>query len=221
MPGRNLVLLTALLATLIGGFATVYLIADLTEVRVQQTIVAGVFLASGWVLTFLLRELSNELARKQSSIDAQEVFRAEIMDYSEALNDKRHDMSIAKVRDEIIAAGDGKNAIYKFVPRISSPVVFEARATDITLLPEVAIDNVVQFYSILSDVTIFAEDLGRDEFKNWPAETRANALFDYFELRRSCYDVSCNALADLEYIKIKRKRTWTIGKVLGVTPYDA
>lgn len=221
MRVRKRILLFAVFFFLVILSGVFILEADLSDTRVQQAFIAGTFLAAGWVLTFILREISADIVREQDSIDVQEVYRAEIFDYSEALEDNNSAQIRKTLSAKIKAAGDGKSKYQPFVPKISPPVIFHARAADITLLPEQCIDNVVQFYSMLSDVSTFAIDLMTPEFRQQAATSRAQAFEDYYEMRETCHRIACEALADLGDVKSARNSSRkSLGWIMGVTCHD-
>ncbi|MGY6632371.1 MAG: hypothetical protein ACXIU8_01315 [Alkalilacustris sp.] len=187
-------------AALVGGLvaALVAVRPDLSDHRVQQAALAGAVVGVGWFVTFILREFGAVTARTRRRQDVELALRAEIFDYTEALDDGDPVAEADALRDVVLAAGDKRRAAYlPYFPRISPPVVFEAVRDDLPTVSSFAMDSIVQFYSMLSDITSFAEDLRSPEFQTLPAARRVVAYADYLEMRGTTVRIGLHAIDQL------------------------
>lgn len=166
---------------------------DRDDARIQQALIAGSFLAAGWLLTFFLRELSAHLAEVEKSEDLQETLRAEIFDYSYSLDD---DLEAAVTELELaVAAGEAAGTPYHpYFPRVSEPVIFNALVGDIYLLPAKVTDHVVQFYAQLSDIRLMVEDLQSEAYRGLNATRRLQGYRDYLDIRATGAELAQDAV---------------------------
>lgn len=159
-----------------------FLGVDFSNIKIQQALLAGGLVATGWIVTFGLRELQVYLERRQKSIDLQYALRGEIYDYSEMFDDGNVDDIIQELENRL-KEKDGVNP--PFFPLISEPVVFNNLVSEIYFLPQNVIDDVVQFYSMLSDVRLLAEDFRTDPFIELSNAGKLDAYGDFVELREN------------------------------------
>ena len=195
-PAGLLWLSAFLVAGLVGVLLAVQ--PDLSDRRVQQAALAGTVLAVGWFVTFLLRELGTINARSRRRKDVELALRAEIFDYTEALDDGDPVAEADALHQKVIDAGDGKKTAHiPYFPQISPPVVFQAVRDDLPTVSSAAIDSLVQFYSMLSDITSFAEDLRNPAFQRLAAARRVVAYTDYLEMRATAVRIGLDAIERL------------------------
>jgi len=158
---------------------------DFSEARLQQAVVAGAFLAAGWIVTFAFREAGILAERRQKRDDLMLALRAEIFDYSEMLRDE-FDSEITALEHAVATDPD----YHPFFPMVSDPVIFQALSADAHMLPVRVIDDVIQFYSMLSDLALMVEDLRSDEAKQLPPARRLPMYLDYIEMRRAASELA-------------------------------
>lgn len=186
--------LIIILALTPSVLALTFLNVDVDDIKIQQALLAGGLVATGWVVTFGLRELQRYLERRQKSVDLQHALRGEIFDYADMLDDGDPDQIIATLKPRILSGNEGEKP---FFPFISEPVVFDNLVGEIYFLPKSTIDDVVQFYSILSDVRLFAEDFRSEAFGKLSDEGTLNAYSDYIRLRGSAKELADKAVGQL------------------------
>jgi hypothetical protein len=160
----------------------------------RPALIAALVVVSGWVVTFLFQELG----RSQDQTDLMLALRAEIhvirgqvdpnetRDYLERL---RADFSTAR------ASGEDHRP---FVTMPPDATVFEGVVGQITRLPSDTVDEVIQVYSLLSDIRVFANDLRSTEFSALPMDRREIALCDFFETRIVLSELADTALRSLD-----------------------
>lgn len=170
---------------------------DFENIRVQQAIIAGTVVSLGWLMTFVFREGSELIERTQRGRDLQKALRAEIEDYFEALDDGNNDETINSLRARFELAKTD-TAAFPFFPLVSEPVIFNTLSKDVHILPEMVINNTIRFYSMLTDVRLFAEDFRTDNFERLSAERKLLAFEDYIEMRASCCLFAYEAMEKLD-----------------------
>ena len=168
---------------------------DFSSERVQQAAVAGAIVVVGWIFTFATREVGVLLDYRRKSEDMQFVLRAEIYDYQNVLDDGSIDEALAVLKRRYNA--NKKEGAEMYFSRISAPVVFDAMAKEIYFLPEGVIDVVVQFYSSLSQVSLFSAEFREDQFKQLPEKSKYAAFEDYLRLRQEARELAELAVRSL------------------------
>lgn len=171
-----LIVLGLVTAALLFGLSQFSL--DLSDARVQQGAVAAALVVLGWFVTFALTEWREVRTRDQKSRDIQAAFKAELVDYSAALDDGDFDAVIEDLKRRAEA-----EAGTIFFPLVSDPVIFNSLTSEVALLPEGLIDDVIQFYSLLSDVQLFAKELRGQPFSTISREGKVSAYIDYLGMR--------------------------------------
>lgn len=196
---RGLLLFVCL--CLVGGLFWGILQIDfnLQDTRVQQGAIAAAVVAAGWLVTFGFREVSVWIERKERSRDILVAISAEIYDYSEAISLDDASAWVAKVTEDVRQGGDSEeDAFYPFISKISEPVIFNKLVEQVHLLPEESIDTTIQFYSMLSDLRLFVEDLRSEDFCKISAERRLIGYVDLIDMRMTTVDIAKEALRVLD-----------------------
>ena len=190
-------LLLAACIAIIGGLILVILRIDfdLTDAKVQQGAIAAAVVATGWLVTFAFREVSTLIERHQQSRDILIALSAEVHDYAEGISLDNPAKWIEMVTKDVTEGGnEPETAFYPFISQISEPVIFNKLADQIHLLPEEPIDTTIQFYSILSDLRLFVEDLRSEEFRKLSAERRLLGYIDLIDMRITTVEIANEAL---------------------------
>lgn len=182
-----------------------YFLGKPLEPDVLKILVPALLVVLGWLVTFLLQEYRRMRERSEREIDLKLALRAEIWDFRQAF-ENAHTVSYgAKMVDKINQGADGKNAFHPFVPQEKNPIIFSVLAPRIDNLPSSVVEEVVQFYGQLADLSAFAQDLRSEKLTKLSAARRAAAYGDYIEMKMAAYNLAVLAHAKLE-------------KSLGVSP---
>ncbi|WP_179381198.1 hypothetical protein [Jannaschia marina] len=167
---------------------------DWANARVQGTALAGTFIALGWVATFFFREFSASIERRLRSSDIQRALLAEIADYAETL-----ELSDAEgMKDDLAREIAANPAFRPYFFRVSAPVIFEANDEAVPLLPEEVIDDVIAFYSTLSDLRSMIEDLRDPAFGLLDGARRLRSYRDYVDLMANTARLARDAAVRLD-----------------------
>lgn len=142
-----------------------------------RAVLVSTFLAvSGWVVTFLY-QLDE---RETDQGDLMVALRAEIWVF---FNDLTRNAR-ADVEAEVLAEAAARPEAVVFFPQPIPPVVFDANADQVARLPSEAVDEVVQFYSLLHASRQFAAELREPQFIARPQAARLAAYRAYFKSQR-------------------------------------
>lgn len=162
----------------------------LIDPRVVQALIAGVFVALGWVVNGIANRRRDAKQRAERVRDVQRALFAEIRAYLASL--KSVDLRVygADIERRILA-GDG---YFPVIPTEKSDHVYRAIIGDIHVLPRQVIDPVVLYYNQLSTISALIDDLrALDAGKIGPE--RAAAMYrDYIALKIEAVDLGEEAL---------------------------
>ncbi len=160
-----------------------------TSENLRLGIVGAILVVAGWFVTFLF-QLDE---RETDQGDLMVALRAEIWVFlSDLTRNARQDIEARVVAE---AAGDPRAVI--FFPQPGPPVVFDANAGQIARLPSEAVDEVVQFYSVLHAARQFALELREAHFVARPQSARIAAYRDYFKGQRDLVVLARRAVVAL------------------------
>ncbi len=168
------------------------------EADVLKILVPALLVVLGWLVTFVLQEYRRMRERLERETDLKLALRAEIWDFYQAFENAHTVPYGAKMVDRIIKGGDDADAFHPFVPQEKSPIIFSVLASRIDHLPGDAVEEVVQFYSQLADLSAFAQDLRSEKLSKLAASRRAAAYGDYIEMKIAAYNLAVLAHAKLE-----------------------
>lgn len=153
---------------------------DWSDPRVQQASVAGLVLATGWFMGFLLREASQLLDRRERLRDAHRALYAEIQHNLDNLG-RAEDLEA--YRDGMLARMEEGDGFVPFIPRERKDTVFRAIVQNIQVLPQASIDPIVGYYSQLAALETLIDDMRGETFKTMSPRRRAEIYSDYIALK--------------------------------------
>jgi hypothetical protein len=156
-------------------------------------LLAALVVVAGWIVTFLFQELG----RSQDQTDLMLALRAEIFVIREQIDPDQTRSYLDRLRQEFAAARNSATDFRPFVTMPPDATVFDGVVGQVTRLPSETVDEVIQFYSLLSDVKVFATDLRSNEFQALATDRREMALCDYVETRIRLAEIADEALDSL------------------------
>lgn len=146
------------------------------DARIWQAILAGLFLALGWIVNGVQNRRDAQRLRDERREDVQRALVAEIKHYLEVLEGEDLDAAWEAMQPRI---ADG---YVPFLPSEANDMVFKSVLENIHILPKTVIDPVVKYYSQLkaieaqiADSRLMAFTSGSDE------QTRARREISYFQ----------------------------------------
>lgn len=156
--------------------------SSLTQVdaRIWQAVIAGAFLAFGWIFNGWQDRVQARKLREEQLRDAHRAIFAEIATNLSNLWD------IESLRDygaDMAAKMEEDPDFIPFIPRERNDRLFEAIQARIHILPRVTIDPIVAYYAQIDAVGALVDDMRGEAFKTLPQDRRIVMYLDYIEMR--------------------------------------
>lgn len=160
--------------------------------RIWQAIMAGLFVAIGWLVNGAQNRREATRLRRERRDDVQRALVAEIKHYLEVLEGE--DLNAAwEAMQPRIAGG-----YVPFLPSENNDMVFQSVLGNIHILPKAVIDPVVKYYSQLQAIEAQIEDSRLPAFVDGTdQDTRARreiAYFQYLQMKQRAKTYAIDAL---------------------------
>ena len=147
----------------------------------MQAVVAGLFVALGWIVNGWQNRRAAVLARKERIRDVHRALYAEIGAYLQSIGGEE---GLEADQSRIVARIEADHAFVPFIPSEEPDRVYRAILGDIHILPRTSIDTVVAFYGQLAAIGALIEDMRSDRFGSLSKDRRLEIYRDYIRLRR-------------------------------------
>ena len=148
--------------------------------RIWQAVVAGTFLALGWLVNGARERRGARGLRAERLRDLHRALFAEIGVQVTNLG------SEARIRADaaaLLGRMDADEAFVPFIPRERGDAVFRSALEDLSILPRVTIDPIVAYYAQLSAIEAMAEDMRAAAFGRLAPDRRRAIYADYVEMK--------------------------------------
>jgi hypothetical protein len=155
------------------------------DARIWQAVLAGAFLAMGWLVNGWQNRRERRALRAERLRDAHRALFAEIRAYLSQLVSRD---ALEEYRDEIVARMRADPGFVPLVPRERADRVFAALIEEIHILPRVTIDPLVTYYSHLHAIEALADDMRAEGFAALPQERRIALYEDYIRMKGLALD---------------------------------
>lgn len=153
---------------------------ELMESRLGQAVVAGVFVALGWLVNGWSNRREAARRRAERLRDYHRAVFAEIASYLDNLGSVE---ALAAYRDEVVAAMERDPDHVPLIPRERNDTVFRALVEEISILPRVTIDPIVVYYNQLFAIEALIEDMRGERFRVLAQGRRIVMYRDYMALK--------------------------------------
>lgn len=151
------------------------------DARIWQAVIAGGFLAVGWVVNGWRDRRDGAKLRAERLRDAHRALFAEIdVNLTNLWSEARLDAHCA----DMIARMEADPTFVPLVPRERHDRLFRALEPEIHVLPRVTIDPIVKYHALLSAIEMLVEDLRSKTFGAFDVPRRAAIYSDYIEMRK-------------------------------------
>ena len=190
----GIVVLPLLLLALIPIFAVFAYIGS--DVRLWQGLLAGLVVVLGWLSTFLFQEERVAQDRRAKEIDLLLALHAEIGNY---LAKFQEDNYAERLKEFEKLKSNRKKLPLNFIPTQADMVVFPAMLGQMTVVNDVALHWVVQFYTQVTDISALSNDLRQEKFAT--ANTRrfkVEKLMNLVEMQQTAITLGRIALEAIE-----------------------
>ncbi len=148
--------------------------------RIWQAVVAGAFLAAGWLVNGYRDRRGARGLRAERLRDLHRALFAEIGVQVTNLGAE------SRIRDDaarLLARMDADEAFVPFIPRERGDTVFRSALEDLSILPRVTIDPIVAYYAQLAAIEAMADDMRAAAFARLAPDRRRAIYADYVEMK--------------------------------------
>ncbi|ARE39887.1 hypothetical protein RGUI_1746 [Rhodovulum sp. P5] len=155
------------------------------DARIWQAIVAGAFVAIGWIVNGWQNRREAAALRAERLRDVHRALYAEIASYLTNLDSVA---ALMAYRDDLVTRMQLDKTYVPLIPRERNDTVFRALVADIHILPRVTIDPIVSYYSQLFAIEAMIDDMRGERFKTLEPERRIAMYSDYIDLKIQAFN---------------------------------
>lgn len=159
--------------------------------RIWQALVAGLFIATGWVTTAVFSEISAQRSKAERLRDFHKALYAEIGHTLQSLWDEGQSKAHA---DGILERMHADPEFVPFIPREQNAVIFNTLLGQIDVLPRQTLDQIVSYYSVVKSLEALGDDMRGASFRRLPQDRRIPMYEDYLAMRREAFEFGQYAL---------------------------
>ena len=148
--------------------------------RIWQAVVAGAFVALGWVVNGARERRAARALRAERLRDLHRALFAEIGVQVTNLG------SEARIRADaapLLERMEADEAFVPFIPRERGDAVFRSALEDLSILPRVTIDPIVAYHAQLAALGALTDDMRGAAFRRLAADRRRAIYLDYVEMK--------------------------------------
>lgn len=149
--------------------------------RIWQAVIAGAFIAAGWIVTNALDRRERNRRRAERLRDIHRALFAEIGTHIGALGS---DAEIDEVGNWIVARMRDDPDFVPFIPRERNDRVFASITGELHILPRVTIDPIVTYYSQIAAIGAMAQDMRGYTYRSLPQDRRIAIYRDYIAMKK-------------------------------------
>lgn len=158
---------------------------EILESRLLQALVAGVFVAVGWLVNGWQNRKAAARLRAEKLRDYHRALYAEIASYVDNLESRE---AMAAWRDKVVAAMEADAAYIPFLPREEADTIFRTMLDQIHILPRVTIDPIVVYYAQVRAIRALVDDMRAPSFRELSPQRRILMYRDYVALKMQALD---------------------------------
>jgi len=170
--------------------------------RIWQAIVAGLFIAIGWLVNGWQNRKQAALQAQQTRDDANALRAERLRDVHRALyaeiGANLENLSAADALEDdvaqVLAQMTDDDSYIPFLPREDRSVVFRSIVQDIHILPRTTIDAIVAYYAQVTSISSLIDDIRSDGYAALPAKRRVAIYSDLMVLKRQALEFGNYAL---------------------------
>lgn len=154
------------------------------DARIWQAVVAGAFVALGWVFNGWQNRREAANLRAERLRDVHRALYAEIGANLSNLVSAENLEDECRAGLEQIRAEDPLSPYVPFIGRENRDQIFEAVVGDIHVLPRTSIDAVVPYYAQLSAISAMVDDLRGPTYASLSQDRRMRVYEDYMAMKQ-------------------------------------
>ncbi len=164
----------------------------LRDPRLWQAVIAGFFVAAGWVYNGWRNRRDAAHLREERIRDVHRALFAEIGAYLDSIGSLE---ALQRGHDRIVERMEADAGFMPFHPTEEPDRVYRAIIGEIHILPRTSIDVVVAFYGQVAAIGAFIEDMRSERFANLSPNRRRAIYDDYIRLKTRAFQYGNAALA--------------------------
>lgn len=165
--------------------------ADILNSRVLQAVVAGGFVAIGWMVNGWQNRRVDRRRRAERLRDVHRALFAEIGAYLASIGDLDQ---LEAGRAAMVARMEAEPDFLPFLASEEKDSVYRAIIGEIHVLPRSSVDIVVAFYTQLNAIRALVDDMRSDRFAALAPERRLAVYEDYIRMTRLAFEYGSAAL---------------------------
>ncbi|WP_370401886.1 hypothetical protein [Sulfitobacter sp. JB4-11] len=154
--------------------------AAAVDARIWQAVIAGVFLAAGWLVNGWQNRKAAAALRAEKLRDYHRALYAEIGANLANLWDTER---LEGYRDRMVAKMEADANFVPFIPIERHDAVFDALIADVHILPRQTIDPIVLYYAQVKSVAALAADMRAEGFGALAQDRRIAMYRDYIAMK--------------------------------------
>ncbi len=155
------------------------------DARIWQAVIAGLFVAGGWVFNGWQNRRQETRLRAEKLRDTHRAIYAEIDSNLSNLWDAQ---SLDDYCQGMVERMQQDANFIPLIPRERNDRLFESIQSNIHILPRVTIDPIVMYYSQLDTLAAHVGDMRGQAFKTLSPERRILMYMDYIEMRKQALE---------------------------------
>ena len=148
--------------------------------RIWQAVVAGGFLALGWVVN---GSRERRAARSLRAERLRDLHRALFAEIGVQVTNLGSEARIRADADALLDRMEAEEGFVPFIPRERGDTVFRSALEDLSILPRVTIDPIVAYYAQLAALAALTEDMRGAAFGRLAPDRRRAIYLDYVEMK--------------------------------------
>ena len=153
--------------------------------RIWQAIIAGAFLAGGWVFNGQQNRREAQRERAEKLRDTHRAIYAEI---DSNLSNLRDADALDDYCKTMVERMEQDAEFVPLIPRERNDRLYESITDRIYVLPRVTIDPIVMYYSQLATISAHVEDMRGVSFRTLSTDRKVLMYMDYIEMRKQALE---------------------------------
>ncbi|MGB3554606.1 MAG: hypothetical protein WBA25_08205 [Jannaschia sp.] len=155
------------------------------DARIWQALIAGTFLAFGWVYNGMRNRADTRAQRAERLRDAHRAIFAEI---AVNLDNLRSAERLDAHRKQMVARMNVDADYVPLIPHQRHDKLFRALEQEIHILPRVTIDPIVRYYSQMDAISAVIDDMRGQAYRRLPQARRIAMFSDYIDMRKQALE---------------------------------
>lgn len=165
---------------------------DGIDARIWQAVIAGLFVAVGWLVNGWQNRRTAARLRAERLRDVHRALYAEIGTTTVNMGSAA---ALEEAGEDLIRRMEADKDFVPFIPREHGDRMYGAIVAEIHILPRQTIDPVVAFYSQLKALETFTDDMRGEGFRQMSPDRRITMYRDYIAMKQQLFQFGKYATA--------------------------